>query len=112
MVIFPKARIFGVAVVTTVLMGTSVSAQDSEPTTPPEYEQFISVERGNITIQQVDGAHIEFDWLVVGSKNDSSETDYIDTEADLEIPELPVIFEDETPEEKTKDKALVEAKEN
>jgi len=112
MAIFPKARIFSIAATTVVLMGTSVSAQDSEPITTPQYEQFISVERGHVTIQQVDGAHLEFDWLVVGSKNDNSESDYSDTEADLEIPELPVIFEDETPEEKIEATAQIDQKEN
>ena len=105
MAIFSKSRTMGVAAALATMMGAPVAAQDAEPTTPPKYEQFISVERGNITIEQVDGAHFEFDWIVVGSKNDGSETENIDTEADLEIPELPVIFEDETPEDENQDKA-------
>jgi len=105
MAIFSKSRTIGVAAALAVMMGTSVTAQDSEPTPPPKYEQYISVEQGNITVEQANGAHYEFDWIVVGSKKDSSETDYIDTEADLEIPELPVIFEDEAPEDENKDKA-------
>ena len=110
MAIFPKSCTIGVAVAT--LMGTSVTAQDSEPTPPPKYEKYISVERGNITVEQVDGAHFEFDWIIVGSKKDASDTDYIDTESDLEIPELPVIFEDETAEDKNQDEAPTDEIEN
>lgn len=112
MAIFYKSRILGVAAAAAIMMGTPVAAQDSETTPPPKYEQYISVEQGNISIEQANGAHFEFDWIVVGSKKDGSETDYIDTEADLEIPELPVIFEDETPEDENKDKAPTDKKEN
>lgn len=91
----PKPRTVAAAVAAAAMMGVPIASQASEPTPPATTEKVSSVSPDKAE----DGYYEEdFDWVIVGGIKDVAEAEYIDTEVDLEIPELPVIFEDETVE--------------
>lgn len=91
----PKPRTVAAAVAAAALMGIPIASHASE-STPPATTEPVSSESPDNT---EDGYYEEdFDWIIVGGIKDVAEAEYIDTEVDLEIPELPVIFEDETVE--------------
>jgi len=90
----PKPRRIGVAIAAAAMMGVPVAAQELEPTTPPPHEQVEGKNTEQTKAENVEEMW-EFDTVIVGGIKNPSKAEYIDTQADLEIPELPVVFEDE-----------------
>lgn len=95
----PLKGLAAAAALSAATVAVPVAAQDTlidVPSSPAESrEELIDNERddlGNLPKCADDLEPIEF--IIVGGIKNPSEVEYIDTEDDLEIPELPVTYED------------------
>lgn len=78
----PIASTVGAAIAAAAMMSSPAVAQDAEPD-PVIITEFDGLEEDELQMM-----------IIVGGIKEAGEREYIDTEKDLELPELPVIYED------------------